>query len=418
MDQQFSEKRGVGRPLAWIIWALAVTYVAYKFQTQSSYAVLNAGIAESLGLSLAQIGTLGAVYSVTYAVMTLVVGGLLDRYGARRVLGAGVAIVALGALIFGFAKSLAVVATGQALLGIGGAFGFPGLAYLTRYWFEVRHFGLVFGIAQTVAASANTLGQAGVGYLVLLFAWQDIMLLEAGFGLLLLVLFLAFVREPRLANDEREIRDTANFWPQLLSDLKRLTGDRLMWQVTLISGITFGTVLGVGIIWGIKLLQAQGFDSTTASNVNSTLWFGFGIGALLVHVVADVLRSFRVTSIIFLVIDLLAAALIVSLDEMSLPVAYALYVSLGFFAGVSTLCFTMTTRFCAKAIAGTAFGFITSVSFVVAAVLMAVPGKAVESLGVSLGAAAYLFPSALLLALLIAIAKKETYLMVPPSDAG
>lgn len=418
MDHQFTEKRGVGRPLAWIIWALAVTYVAYKFQTQSSYAVLNAGIAESLGLSLGQIGTLGAVYSVTYAVMTLVVGGLLDRYGARRVLGAGVAIVALGAMIFGLANSLAAVAVGQALLGIGGAFGFPGLAYLTRYWFEVKHFGLVFGIAQTVAATANTLGQAGVGYLVLLFAWQEIMLLEAGFGLFLLVLFLVFVREPRLANGESESRNPGRFWPQLVANLKRLTGDRLMWQVTLISGITFGTVLGVGIIWGIKLLQTQGFDATTASNINSTLWFGFGIGALLVHVVADALRSFRVTSIIFLMIDLLAATLIVSLDEMPLLVAYALYVSLGFFAGVSTLCFTMTTRFCAKAIAGTAFGFITSVSFVVAAVLMAVPGKAVESAGVSLGVAAYLFPSALLLALLIAIVKKETYSMAPPPDAG
>ena len=401
-----------------MIWALAVTYVAYKFQTQSSYAVLNAGISDSLGLSLTQIGTLGAIYSVTYAVMTLVVGGLLDRYGARRVLGAGVAVVALGALIFGFANNLATVAMGQALLGIGGAFGFPGLAFLTRYWFEVKHFGLVFGIAQTVAATANTLGQAGVGYLVLLFAWQEIMLLEAGFGLVLLVLFLTFVREPRMAKSKTENRDTTHFWPQLVSDLKRLTGDRLMWQVTLISGITFGTVLGVGIIWGIKLLQEQGFDATTASNINSTLWFGFGIGALLVHVVADALRSFKVTSIIFLMIDLLAATLIVSLDEMPLAGAYALYLSLGFFAGVSTLCFTMTTRFCAKVIAGTAFGFITSVSFVVAAVLMAVPGKAVESLGVSLGAAAYLFPSALLLALLIAVAKKETYAMVPPSEAG
>ena len=45
-------------------------------------------------------------------------------------------------------------------MGIGGAFGYPGLAYLTRYWFDLKHFGLVFGIAQTVAATANTLGQA------------------------------------------------------------------------------------------------------------------------------------------------------------------------------------------------------------------------------------------------------------------
>ena len=172
-------QQGLRRPLAWVVWALGVAYVVYKFQTQSSYAVLNASIAEALSLTLLQVGELGAVYAITYAVMTIPAGGLLDRYGARMILSAGVATVAAGALVFGLAGNAAVIITGQALMGIGGAFGYPGLAYLTRYWFDIRHFGLVFGIAQTVAATANTLGQAAVGYLILVMAWQDIMLLEA-----------------------------------------------------------------------------------------------------------------------------------------------------------------------------------------------------------------------------------------------
>ena len=46
------------RPIAWVIWGLVVTYVVYKFQTQSSYVVLNSSIAESLSLSLSQVGEL------------------------------------------------------------------------------------------------------------------------------------------------------------------------------------------------------------------------------------------------------------------------------------------------------------------------------------------------------------------------
>ena len=61
----------IKRPLAWVIWGLAVTYVVYKFQTQSSYAVLNVSIAETLSLTLSQVGELGAVYALTYAVMTI-----------------------------------------------------------------------------------------------------------------------------------------------------------------------------------------------------------------------------------------------------------------------------------------------------------------------------------------------------------
>lgn len=409
-SEQTNGKQGLRRPLAWFMWGLAVTYVAYKFQTQSSYAVLNASIAESLSLTLAQVGELGAVYAITYAVMTILAGGLLDRYGARKVLSAGVATVALGALVFGLAKNPATIVIGQALMGIGGSFGYPGLAYLTRYWFDVKHFGLVFGIAQTVAAMANTLGQAAVGYLVLIWIWQDIMLFEAIFGFALLVLFVLFVREP-----EHGHRDSSHpsFWGGLFRDLKVLSVDPLLWQVTFISGLTFGTVLGVGIIWGIKLLLSKGFDPTTASNINSTLWFGFGIGALVIHVIADRVRSFKWTSIVFLLCDFIVLLLLTLMDKISITTAYVIFLSTGFFAGVSTMCFTMTTRFCEKAIAGTAFGFLTSMSFIMAAILLAIPGKLVENANVSLSAAALVFPAALLLALCLAVIKRETYNMTP-----
>ena len=412
--EQISGQQSLRRPSAWVIWGLAVTYVVYKFQTQSSYAVLNASIAESLSLTLSQVGELGAVYAITYAVMTIPAGGLLDRYGARTVLSAGVATVAAGALIFGLANNAAVIVIGQALMGIGGAFGFPGLAYLTRYWFDIKHFGIVFGIAQTVAATANTLGQAAVGYLILVLVWQDIMLLEALIGVVLLITFVIFVREPdNDRGNSATVSTRTSFWGGLFRDLKVLSAQPLFWQVTLISGLTFGTMLGVGIIWGIKLLVFKGFDPTTASNINATIWFGFGIGAFVVHVISDRLRSFKLTCVIFLLCDVIALLLFTLTSETSAGMAYLLFLSIGFFAGVSPMCYTMTTRFCEKAMAGTTFGLLTCVSFVIGALLMPIPARLVENSNVSLTAAALVFPAALLLALCLAVIKKETYNMAP-----
>ena len=398
------------RPLAWVIWGLAVSYVVYKFQTQSSYAVLNASIAESLSLTLSQVGELGAVYAITYAVMTIPAGGLLDRYGARMTLSAGVATVAAGALIFGLTDNAIVIIIGQALMGIGGAFGYPGLAYLTRYWFDLKHFGLVFGIAQTVAATANTLGQAAVGYLILVLVWQDIMLLQALIGLLLLIAFVMLVREPDAGQSEPVKSGVRpSFWGGLIRDLQVLSVQRLFWQVTLISGLTFGTMLGVGIIWGIKLLVFKGFDPTSASNINATIWFGFGLGALLVHVLSDYVRSFKLTCILFLACDTIALLLFMLMGELSTGMAYSLFLSIGFFAGVSPMCYTMTTRFCEKAMAGTAFGLLTCVSFIIGALMMPIPARLVEHANVPLTAAALVFPAALLLALCLAVIKQETY---------
>ncbi|MCY4154042.1 MAG: MFS transporter [Gammaproteobacteria bacterium] len=408
------DKKSVKQPLAWLIWGLAVCYVIYKFQTQSSYAALNAAIAESLSLTLLQVGELGAVYAIAYAVMTIPAGGLLDRYGARTVLSAGIATVVAGALVFGLADNAAVIITGQVLMGIGGAFGYPGLAYLTRYWFDLKHFGLVFGIAQTVAAAANTLGQAAVGYLILIMAWQDIMLLQALIGLLLLVAFVLLVREPDQTQGTTATRGAQPpFWAGLARDVRALSVQPLFWQVTLISGLTFGLMLGVGIIWGIKLLIFKGFDPTSASNINSVIWFGFGSGALLVHILADYVRSFKLTCVIFLVCDLVTLLLFILLSEISTGVAYMLFLSIGFFAGVSPMCYTITTRFCAKAMAGTAFGLLTCVSFVIGALLMPAPARLIEDFNVPVNMAAMIFPAALLLALILAVLKRETYDLTP-----
>ncbi|MCZ6564542.1 MAG: MFS transporter [Gammaproteobacteria bacterium] len=414
--EQTIGQQSLRRPLAWVIWGLAVTYVVYKFQTQSSYAALNSSIAESLSLTLSQVGELGAVYAITYAVMTIPAGGLLDRYGARTVLSTGVATVAIGALIFGLANNVTTIIIGQALLGIGGAFGFPGLAYLTRYWFDIKHFGIVFGIAQTVGATANTLGLAAVGYLILVLAWQDIMILEALIGFMLLVTFVMFVREPDIGQgNSPKVSTRSSFWGGLFRDLKILSAQPLFWQVTLISGLSFGTLLGVLIIWGIKLLVFKGFDPTTASNINSTISFGFGIGALLVHVIADQLRSFKLISIIFLLCNVIAMLLLTLMSEISTAIAYVIFLSIGFFSGVNTLCYTMTTRFCEKSICGTAFGFLTCVSYVVAALLMPIPAKLIESFDLQLSVAVLVFPAALLLAFCLAVFKKETYNMAPSS---
>ena len=188
----------LANPVAWSIWLIAVIFVAYKFQTQSSYAVLNSGIAESFSLSLTQISVIGSLYSFAYAITTILVGGLLDRYGLRVTMIGGLMILVVGGLLFGFASNMSTLAFGQILLGVGGAVGFPGLAYAIREWFSVKHFGLVFGVAQLVAAVANTLGQAAVGYLIVEFQWASIVLIQAAFGFALLVLFILLMREPSI----------------------------------------------------------------------------------------------------------------------------------------------------------------------------------------------------------------------------
>ncbi len=239
-DQRNDHENTLANPMAWSIWLLAVIFVAYKFQTQSSYAVLNSSIAESFSLSLAQISIIGSLYSFAYAIMTILVGGLLDRYGLRVTMIGGLTIVVAGGTLFGFANNIPSLALGQILLGVGGAFGFPGLAYAVREWFSIKHFGLVFGVAQLVAAGANTVGQAAVGYLIVEFEWTYIIFIQAAFGFALLVSFILLMREP--FNKSTPFSSSqGSLWESLFRDLKILLVQPIISQVSMISVITFVT---------------------------------------------------------------------------------------------------------------------------------------------------------------------------------
>ncbi len=137
-----NHSRKLGGRLAWAIWLLATLFSIYKFVSQTSYASLNAGIARAFVLDLGQIGELGALYTYAFAVMTIPSGALLDRYGARKILTVAAGIVALGAFIFSTAATWTALVLGQILMGLGGAFGFPGAGYFTRHWFPNTHFGV------------------------------------------------------------------------------------------------------------------------------------------------------------------------------------------------------------------------------------------------------------------------------------
>lgn len=70
------------------------------------------------GLSLAQVGLVGAVYSVTVLVLEVPTGGLADVLGRRRVLLAGTVTNIVALLVFLFATSLAAFALAALLRGI------------------------------------------------------------------------------------------------------------------------------------------------------------------------------------------------------------------------------------------------------------------------------------------------------------
>ena len=114
-----SENAVLGGPTAWWVWALAVLFVVFLFSFQTGYAIVNPSVQKDVGLSIAQVGTIAAVYTWAFAICQFFGGALLDRLGSRAVLPISIALVTLGIFVFANAKSYEMLLLSQVIIAIG-----------------------------------------------------------------------------------------------------------------------------------------------------------------------------------------------------------------------------------------------------------------------------------------------------------
>jgi predicted MFS family arabinose efflux permease len=95
----------LGSPRAWLVWIIAVTFVVYYFSFQTGYSIVNSNVQKDVGLSIAQVGVIAAVYTWVFALCQFLSGAMLDRMGARRILLPSILLVTIGIFVFANAKS-------------------------------------------------------------------------------------------------------------------------------------------------------------------------------------------------------------------------------------------------------------------------------------------------------------------------
>ena len=82
-------------------------------------ATLAPNFSAELGLAAADLGLLGGAFFLGFACAQLPLGHALDRYGARRVIVALLALAVLGCAAFATARSVAGLIAARALIGVG-----------------------------------------------------------------------------------------------------------------------------------------------------------------------------------------------------------------------------------------------------------------------------------------------------------
>ena len=175
----------------WMVLALvflARTSMGFQFQSVASVAPL---MIADLGLSYAQLGTLIGLYMLPGAVFALPGGVVGQRFGERRVVVAGLALMIAGGALTAGAGGFGTAMVGRLLSGVGAVVMNILLAKIVSDWFAGRELSTAMAIMLTswpvgLGLAAATLGELAAGT-----SWRAAVLATAaaaGLGLLLMLL--------------------------------------------------------------------------------------------------------------------------------------------------------------------------------------------------------------------------------------
>ncbi len=409
--------------MAWWVWALAVTFVVFLFSFQTGYAIVNSSVQKDLSLSVAQVGTIAAIYTWAFAICQFFGGALLDRLGSRAVLPISIALVTIGIFIFANAKSFEMLLLSQVVVAIGSCTGFVGAGYVGGKWFGMAKFSFMFGLVQVMAALTSAFSQNLIGVALGSMSWRTLFNMTAVFGIVLFVLGLMYIRNPApVVSDHKG--GIGEFFASVVSGMLEVAKIGHIWMASIVGALTFGAMLALGVIWMPKLLMVHGLSETTANFGASLLWLGLAAGSAAIPYWSDVIRKRKLPIIVGNTVQLVALLGLVYIGGLGATAALILCFVFGFANAAHMLSFSTAADVVQPHQIGTSAAIVNGIMFIVGGMLLSRPGvrigwgleEGIAPKTLELAQYAGLpLTIAIVLSVVLALLMKETY---PPKTGG
>jgi MFS family permease len=261
-------------------WLLVATYYFYQYALRSAPSVMIPQLTEAFGVNALGVSAIVGMFYYGYSPFSLVAGAAIDRFGARRVVPIGAALVGVGALLFG-TGSVAAANVGRFLQGAGGVFALVGAVYVITKNFPASLAASFIGATQMFGMAGGSAGQFLVGPIIQSgLPWDRFWIYAGAIGLAMSACLLIFLPKEAAAPPT----GMAGVW----RSLKTVFANPQSILCGLISGLLFIPTTIFGMTWGVRFLQeARGREYEAAVTLAATVPFGWMIGCPLLGFVSD-----------------------------------------------------------------------------------------------------------------------------------
>ena len=311
------------RKRGWIVVAICFVAMAFTFGARSSVSMMLPIWQEELGWSRSQAATGASIVLAIMALGSPIAGNLMDRYGARLVIGTGLAALAFGVGATSFVSDPTFY---YLLFGVVGGVGWafvsiPMITAAVSGYFE-RMRGLAVGIAISGASGGQLPILSGLGILITAIGWrasyQVLALVVAALALLVMLWFKPSLDEKR--SSQPSAVDDAD---TLVNRLKFLLMNRTF--LLLLGAFTLCgfTTAGVIDVYFIPYAMACGFTLLEGSVAYGAHGLGNLAGVILFSWMADHVHRPRLLAGMFFLRALTFVLLLFIAGDISVMFTFA-----------------------------------------------------------------------------------------------
>jgi MFS family permease len=352
-------------------WLLVAVYYFYQYALRSAPSVMMPQLTEAFGANALGVSAIVGMFYYGYSPFSLVAGAAIDRFGARRIIPIGAALVGVGALLFG-TGNVAAANSGRFLQGAGGVFALVGAVYLITRNFPATLAASFIGATQMFGMAGGSAGQFLVGPIIKGgLPWGQFWIYAGIVGLAIggcLLMFLPKeVRPPSAA--------PTGGLASVFRSLKTVFVNPQSILCGLIAGLLFLPTTIFGMTWGVRFLQeARGREFEAAVTLAATLPFGWMIGCPLLGFISDRLGR-RKPVIVGGTVMLLAVFAWVLFGNPAVLRGPTVGILMGIASGAAMLPYTVIKEANPPELGGSATGVINFINFTFSAMLGPVFGS-------------------------------------------
>jgi MFS family permease len=346
-------------------WLLVAVYYFYQYALRSAPSVMMPQLTEAFGVNALGVSAIVGMFYYGYSPFSLVAGAAIDRFGAKRIIPIGAAMVGIGAMLFGSGDVVAAN-VGRFLQGAGGVFALVGAVYLVTKNFPTTMAASFIGATQMFGMAGGSAGQFLVGPMIKGgLPWDQFWLYAGVLGLIISVGLFVFLPKENAKNTASAKEVVIG----VLTSLKAVFMNPQSILCGLISGLLFIPTTILAMTWGVRFLQeARGREYDAAVMLAATVPLGWMIGCPLLGFISDRLGR-RKPVILGGTLGLLCLLAWVLFGDPTVFRGAPVGILMGIFSGAAMLPYSVIKEANPPELGGSATGVINFLNFTLSALL-------------------------------------------------